>query len=44
MGIRRGERRKDLWIWDAREEELDSIRWFAPPWDGRQGADVSNLP
>ncbi len=27
LGVRRGERRKDLWIWTAVVEERDGIRW-----------------
>ena len=27
LGIRRGERRQDLWIWTAVVEERDGLRW-----------------
>ena len=27
LGIRRGERRQDLWIWTAAVEERDGVRW-----------------
>ena len=43
MGIRRGERRQDLWIWTAVAEERDGLRWRMYEVGGRDESAFSRL-
>ena len=43
LGIRRGERRKDLWIWTAVVEERDGIRWRMYEVGGKDASAFSRL-
>ena len=43
LGIRRGERRQDLWIWTAVVEEMDGIRWRMYEVGGRDESAFSRL-
>ena len=43
LGIRRGERRRDLWIWTAVVEERDGVRWRMYEVGGRDLSAFSRL-
>ena len=43
MEVRRGERRKDLWIWNAVVEERDGVRWRIHEVGGRDESAFSRL-
>ena len=43
LGIRRGERRQDLWIWTAVVEERDGVRWRMYEVGGRDLSAFSRL-
>ncbi len=43
LGVRRGERRKDLWIWTAVVEERDGVRWRMYEVGGRDVSAFSRL-
>ena len=43
LGIRRGARRQDLWIWTAVVEERDGVRWRMYEVGGREAAAFSRL-
>ena len=43
LGIRRGERRQDLWIWTAVVEERDGLRWRMYEVGGRDESAFSRL-
>ena len=43
LGIRRGERRQDLWIWTAAVEERDGFRWRIYEVGGRDESAFSRL-
>ena len=43
LGVRRGERRQDLWIWIAVVEERDGVRWRMYEVGGRDESAFSRL-
>ena len=43
LGIRRGERRQDLWIWTAVVEEMDGLRWRVYEVGGKDESASSRL-